>query len=239
MYYLEVRGTGQGDPLTKGYSSYGSVGLYNLDTSFVAAGSAVPNALMTATPSSGAPPLAVQFDATGSTDDGAVVSYYWDFGDGTADLTGTNAAPLKMYSNPGNFKARLTIVDDMGLIASTSAAISVTATSPEVKMVSADTIVMSSNSTGSNLIQANALVTVVNQDGKPMPNSKVKVRWSGMSRAAAYGITGPDGTVYLSSPRMRGRGCERVTVMNIKMAGYAFDKSHTQSGVICGFEMKR
>lgn len=126
----------------------------------------------------------------------------------------------------------------MGLIASTSTAISVAVTSPEEKMVSAETIVMSGNSTGLNLVQANALVTVINQDGKPMPNSMVKVRWSGMKKGVAYERTGPDGKVYFSSPRMRGRGCERLTVMNIKMAGYAFDKSHTQSGVMCGFEMK-
>jgi PKD repeat protein len=235
-YYLEVRGTGQSDPLTKGYSSYGSVGLYNLDARFAASGSAAPSAVMTATPSAGQAPLAVQFDASSSTYSGGAAYYLWDFGDRTVDK-GTNVRPLKVYNTPGDYTVSLTVVDSIGLASSTTTTISVAATDEE-KMVSADTVVMSSSSIGSTPVQAKAMVTVVNQDGKPMPNSIVKVKWSGKVKSAASGRTGPDGKVYFSSYRVRSRGCQRLTVMDIKMAGYAFDKSHPQYGEICGLDMQ-
>jgi hypothetical protein len=60
----------------------------------------------------------------------------------------------------------------------------------------------------------------------------------GKVKSAASGRTGPDGKVYFSSYRVRSRGCQRLTVMDIKMAGYAFDKSHPQYGEICGLDMQ-
>ena len=44
----------------------------------------VPTALLTVTPNSGTAPLSVTADGSGSTDaDGTIVSYRFDFGDGT------------------------------------------------------------------------------------------------------------------------------------------------------------
>ncbi len=54
----------------------------------------------------------VNFDATASNDpDGSIVSYNWDFGDGT---TGTGAAPAHTYTGPGTFNVRLIVTDDRG-----------------------------------------------------------------------------------------------------------------------------
>jgi PKD repeat protein len=54
----------------------------------------------------------VVFDATGTTDpDGAVVEYWWDFGDGVVDL----GNPVSHgYAEPGEYAVALTVADDDG-----------------------------------------------------------------------------------------------------------------------------
>ncbi|MFA5559991.1 MAG: DUF5711 family protein [Methanofastidiosum sp.] len=55
---------------------------------------------------------AVHFDGTKSTDeDGNIVAYKWDFGDGTSS---NDAEPLHQYATAGVYKATLTVTDDKG-----------------------------------------------------------------------------------------------------------------------------
>lgn len=55
----------------------------------------------------------VGFDATGSYDpDGSLVSYAWDFGDGT---TSTDVSSLHTYDAAGTYTVTLTVTDDDGL----------------------------------------------------------------------------------------------------------------------------
>ena len=76
------------------------------------AGPAAPLATFTATPTSGTAPLAVAFDASGSTDDGVITSYAWDFGDGN---TGSGVTTSHTFSLPGSYTVALTVTDDEGL----------------------------------------------------------------------------------------------------------------------------
>jgi glucose/arabinose dehydrogenase len=63
-----------------------------------------------AAPTSGQAPLAVQFDASGSSDpDGDPITFAWDFGDGG---TSTEASPQHTYVVGGSFLATLTVSDD-------------------------------------------------------------------------------------------------------------------------------
>ena len=76
------------------------------------AGNRPPTAVAQATPSSGATPLTVQFDGSGSSDPdpGEVLTYSWDFnGDGTADAT--TSRPTFTYTQTGTHVARLTVRD--------------------------------------------------------------------------------------------------------------------------------
>jgi glucose/arabinose dehydrogenase len=76
------------------------------------AGNQPPVASFTATPSSGAAPLAVAFDASTSTDpDGDPLGYTWEFGDGT---TATGKTTSKTYTTGGTFTASLTVSDGRG-----------------------------------------------------------------------------------------------------------------------------
>lgn len=63
-------------------------------------------------PYSGTVGMTVTFSGTGSTDaDGTIVSYTWDFGDGT---TGTGASINHIYTTGGTFNVSLTVTDDAG-----------------------------------------------------------------------------------------------------------------------------
>jgi PKD repeat protein len=56
----------------------------------------------------------VVFDASNShSDAGNIVSYVWDFGDGTTKTTSDNTI-IHMYAKPGNFTAKLTVHDTSG-----------------------------------------------------------------------------------------------------------------------------
>lgn len=76
----------------------------------------------TASPSSGAAPLSVNFTANVKLSSGYISSYSWNFGDGT---TSSQAQPNHLYQNPGNYTAKVTITDNTGAKTSASTLVSV------------------------------------------------------------------------------------------------------------------
>ncbi|GGD74282.1 hypothetical protein GCM10011412_09920 [Maribacter cobaltidurans] len=60
----------------------------------------------------GAAPLSENFTGSNSTDDVGIVSYVWDFGDGS---TSTEPDPTHVYLSPGTYLATLTVTDGEGL----------------------------------------------------------------------------------------------------------------------------
>ncbi|WP_428253061.1 PKD domain-containing protein [Gynuella sp.] len=63
-------------------------------------------------PYTGTSGIAVTFDGSGSSDpDGEIVTYSWDFGDGSS---GTGLSPTHTYSGAGNYSVVLTVTDDSG-----------------------------------------------------------------------------------------------------------------------------
>ncbi|MEP1095755.1 MAG: PKD domain-containing protein [Cyclobacteriaceae bacterium] len=72
-----------------------------------------PTSVGSFAPTSGEAPLFVFFDGSESTDaDGTIVSYEWDFGDGSS---GSGATTSHTYTSAGNYTASLTVTDDGGL----------------------------------------------------------------------------------------------------------------------------
>jgi hypothetical protein len=93
-----------------------------------------PIAVATASPSAGSVITTFQFDGSGSSDpDGSVISYLWNFGDGT---TSALAAPTKVYASPGVYPVTLTVRDDRGAsaLASVSVEVAALSTPPEVTL---------------------------------------------------------------------------------------------------------
>lgn len=120
-YYLAVEGVGYGDPVTTGYSDYGSIGIYAISGTIPQSG--YPVAQVTATPTTGYAPLTVQLSAAGSQDpDGDNLTYLWDLGDGTTSVLPN---PTIVYTVPGNYTAVLTVTDNEGLSSTASVNITV------------------------------------------------------------------------------------------------------------------
>ncbi|MEO0733173.1 MAG: PKD domain-containing protein, partial [Bacteroidota bacterium] len=90
-----------------------------------AAQNEAPVADLVATPTSGDAPLTVDFDASGSTDDGTIVSFDYDFGNGT---TGSGETTSTTYTQAGTFLVTLTVTDDEG--ATGTATVEITVTEP-------------------------------------------------------------------------------------------------------------
>ena len=74
-----------------------------------------PTAALTATPTSGAVPLTVRLDASGSSDpDGDPLVYRFDFGDGTPVQQSSTPAVDHIYAADGTYTASVVAVDDEG-----------------------------------------------------------------------------------------------------------------------------
>jgi PKD repeat protein len=86
-----------------------------------------PRAVIDVTPSSGAAPLAVSFDAHYSHDsDGAIVEYLWDFGDPVDRGIKRGTECTYTYRHAGTYLATLSVVDDEGATDSQQIAVVVT-----------------------------------------------------------------------------------------------------------------
>ncbi|PSL01079.1 glucose/arabinose dehydrogenase [Haloactinopolyspora alba] len=130
MYVIEwgsnYGGSGRGDPNTDS-------GIYKIN--YAKIGERSPDARASATPTSGQPPLTVQFssDASGDPDEHPI-SYAWDFdADGTVDSTDPN--PVHTYTERGDYTAQLTVTDPTGRTGVSNVPITVGNTAPVVEMV--------------------------------------------------------------------------------------------------------
>ncbi|GAA3747336.1 glucose/arabinose dehydrogenase [Spinactinospora alkalitolerans] len=106
-------------------------GLYRID---YAEGNKTPAGQFTATPSSGQPPLTVEFDASASTDpEGDELTYEWDFtGDG--EFTATGPTATHTYEEKGEYFPRLRVTDTSGKFSLVSDTVVVGNTAPEVTL---------------------------------------------------------------------------------------------------------
>jgi subtilisin family serine protease/PKD repeat protein len=93
-------------------------------------GDFAPIAAFTASPDEGLPTLSVSFDASASSDpDGSIVSYDWNFGDGT---TGSGISPSHDYTDFGIYAASLTVTDNDGFSNTVAKTIRVTEPIPAI-----------------------------------------------------------------------------------------------------------
>jgi PKD repeat protein len=98
-----------------------------------------PNVVLSATPTTGAAPLAVVLDGSGSSGSfgNAIVSWIWSFGDG---ITGTGPVFTHIYTAPGTYTATLRVVARFGAVNEASTTIVVT---PAVLVAPSDLVATS------------------------------------------------------------------------------------------------
>ena len=222
VYYLSVMGVGKGDPLTTGYSNYGSLGQYALAGSVLGSTTSQPPvAAITATPVRGTVPLTVGFSSAGSSDpDGSIVGYEWRFGDGSPPVGGSSASHT--YNSAGSFTAELRVTDNSGLTASRSTTITV---DPQVALPSmrvAD-IAMSLKTMTNGSVRAVAVVAVRDASGRAVRDATVTGTWSGLVAGDASVATSNAGNARFASPTTRATtGTFVFTVTGIALSGYQY-----------------
>ncbi|MES2957862.1 MAG: PKD domain-containing protein [Pseudomonadota bacterium] len=217
-YYLTVQGVGKGDPLSTGYTDYGSLGQYAVTGSVTTVSGQPPTVVLSATPTSGTVPLTVAFNSTGSTDpDGNIAAYQWTFGDLSAVVT--TPATSHVYTMAGDYTAQLKLTDNSGLTSTRSVTITVQAPVALVDMRVAD-IAMSL--TQGKARSARAAVTVRNASGALLPGASVTGTWSGVVAGNASATTGSNGIATLNSPTTKANGTFTFTVTGITLSGHSY-----------------
>ena len=97
----------------------------------------------------------VQFDASGSSDDGQIVSYVWNFGDGSS---GAGVKVSHIYTVAGSYAVTLTVKDDRGIsVSSSPVAVPV---GPALDLLPGFTVSPTNPSVGST-VNVNAAATIV------------------------------------------------------------------------------
>ena len=88
----------------------------NTQTLVVGSTASQPSASLTATPSTGKPGQRVVFDASASTPGtgATIVSYKFDFGDGSPQETSSNPVQSHVYPTAGTFVASVEVTDSLG-----------------------------------------------------------------------------------------------------------------------------
>ena len=222
-YFLKVKGVGKGEPTTTGYSDYGSLGNYIISGSYTISNAIAPDAVASASTTSGYAPLAVDFYSNGSNDsDGIIVEYFWDFNDG---VTSIDANPTHTYNSIGTFNPSLTVTDSQGL-KSTDSSLTITVTQdPMAATMHIDNIALSYNRKGRNY-DCVAEVTIKNSNGGLVSGANVSGLWSGVTSSGTVSTTtDARGVAQFTSPKTWKHGTCSFTVDDVALTGWAYDAS--------------
>ena len=222
-YYVSVQGVGKGNRLTTGYTDYGSLGQYRLTGTAASPANQVPVAVVNVSPTTGTVPLVSNFNGAGSYDpDGAIVAYEWNFGDGSAPVSGPSAS--HSYSLAGSYTATLKVTDNGGMTTLKSMPVSALAPVVVNKVAIAD-IGMRLLRVSNSKARAGADIKVVDASNKPVQGASVTASWSGLVTGTVTGVTGSTGIVTLWSPVASTSGTFRLSVTGVTLPGFTYDAS--------------
>ncbi len=161
----------------------------------------------------------VQFTDLSSDPDGTIVSWLWNFGDGTTDSTLQN--PVHAFTAAGTYTVGLTVTDDDGASTTTSKTITVVAPYMYVQ-----DIAMSYTSSWF-YYKISTTVTVYDWAGTALSGVTVTITLRNPSGTTytLSGVTGTNGKVTLTRSCSKAKGTYTSTVTDIVKSGYVYDPS--------------
>ena len=141
--------------------------------------------------------LACSFDGLASSDpDGSVVSYGWDFGDGS---TATGATAGHTYGTAGTYEVMLTVTDDGDATDIDIQTLTVSAAAPGLHIADLDGSLADGNK---NFWWASVTLTVHDQEHNPVAGASVSGAWSGGASGSGSCLTGAGGACSILSPKI-------------------------------------
>jgi len=199
-----------------------------------------PQAVISATPTSGSAPLTVYFDGSGSYDpDGTIAKHIWNFGDNSI-YSGTDGITAEhTYEVEGLFCAKLTVTDEAGVSSAAAVFIRVGSEPEPGGEMHVSAIDMSLKEAGPN-VNAIAVVTIVDASGAPVSGATVYGHWSGATSDSDSGITDDNGQVTFKSDRVKNPSpgtAFTFTVDNVAKEGWTYDESanvETSDSIVYG-----
>lgn len=229
-YYMAVAGSGRaaiaGDP---GYSSYGSLGQYQITGTYVPSGTVVnkpPVASITASTLTGPAPLSVNFSANNTVGNGNIIGYQWSFGDNT---TATTSNPVHVFNTVGTYTVKLLVTNQYQL--TDTKTVQVTVTAPALPTVWASSIAVSIFK--STNVQVKVSTKFIDSKGKPVPNATVVGTFSGSVGGTITSKTDANGIVTQSvSTTKRTGGSATYTLKSVTAAGYTYNPTKNIRSVV-------
>ena len=230
-YTLFVDGVAFGDPLSTGYSDYGSLGNYRISATVAPTSGQPPTALVSASVTSGVAPVAVSFTGSNSFDpDGGALTYAWSFGDGAG--TSSVANPSYSYSTPGTYVAVLTVTDESGL--STSAQVTITVSAPLRQIDVSSVSLTGTRNASTSRTSATGTVVVRDGSGVTVSGASVTVEWYIGTRlySTRTGSTSSSGVATFGFNNVKiARGVTvRLCVTKVSLAGGTWNNSLFTAG---------
>ncbi len=182
-----------------------------------------PEASFSVSDTSGQAPAVITFDGTSSFDqDGSVVSWDWDFGDGSSQ---SGSIVDHTYDNPGIFHAVLTVTDDKGATGSSGVDIEILADPNKTVHVSQIQMTLQTRRVRK---RAQVMAMICDQDGIPVSGAQVTGRWSGLLTGENTAITADDGNSGFLSGWTKESGIITFTVTGVTLDGYTYAPDDNQ-----------
>ena len=116
-------------------------GNYTVNSNQTCRPNTAPTAVLTATPTSGTAPLAVNFSGSSSYDPDTappadtIANYHFDFGDGSAAVDQSTPTISHTYSAAGNYAATLSVTDSRGEPSTNAAQVLISVAAPQPDLI--------------------------------------------------------------------------------------------------------
>jgi serine protease len=154
-----------------------------------------------------------------STDDGSIVSWAWNFGNGQ---TSTTRNPQCTYGAAGTYTVTLIVTDNLGATGSVSQ--NVTVTAPATNAIFVGNLSLSVVRQLSRYY-GRSTVTIKDANGNLIRNARVYISWSGVVSGSYSGVTSSSGTITFTSGTSRSTGPFTITVTNVTHSTLKYDST--------------